>query len=188
MHVYLREEPVRLEMREVDAEGIVPQDAELVPVAFFANGNERPSFRALLPPETIAVLEETLDIPVQLGLLAEEPESEDGEIHAMVGVSVPIRGDEELEDEEEGALGEESFDAEPWRASANFDGWQGEEEDEDDEEMPRAALLAFAPLVRLRRKFPLDFAQELADLLESALSGATRTALEARVDKMLGDL
>ena len=54
--------------------------------------------------------------------------------------------------------------------------------------VPRTALLAFAPLVRLKRKFPHDFGEELADLLETALAGVTRPALEARVDRMLGDL
>ena len=56
MHVYLRDEPVRLRMQEVDAEGLVPGDAGLVPMAFFAEDNENPSFRALLPPHTVAVL------------------------------------------------------------------------------------------------------------------------------------
>ncbi len=50
------------------------------------------------------------------------------------------------------------------------------------------APLAFAPLVRLRRKFPDDFGEELADLLESALAGETRPSLEARVDEMLGGM
>src|SRR5215212_4932365 len=53
MHVYIREEPVELEMREVDAEGLVPSDAELVPMAFYVDGNQRPSFRAMLPAETL---------------------------------------------------------------------------------------------------------------------------------------
>ena len=49
-------------------------------------------------------------------------------------------------------------------------------------------MLAFAPLVRLARRYPDDFGEELADLLESALAGATRPSLEARVDRMLGGL
>ena len=74
MHVYIREEPVALEMREVDAEGLVPHDADLVPMAFFVDGNNRPSFRAMLPSDTLGLLRQTLREPVQLGLLAEEPE------------------------------------------------------------------------------------------------------------------
>jgi hypothetical protein len=181
MHVYLREEPVELEMREVDAEGLLPEEAELVAVAFFADGNERPSFRALLPPETLAVLAEATLLPVQLGLLAEEPEDPGAEIHAMVGLSVPISGP--MAEESEPAAEEpwKAGDADAWKADA----WKG---DEDEGEMPRTALLAFAPLVRLKRRFPDNFGEELADLLESALSGATRPHLEARVDRMLEDL
>jgi hypothetical protein len=182
MHVYLRDEPIELRMLEVDPEGLVPADSDLTAVAFFVLGNQAPSFRALLPGDTIEVLREALSEPVTLGVLAEEPDSPDTEIQAMVGLAVPV-GDLDG-DETEGA---EEPD-EPWKASAGDpEGWRGEGVDEENE-MPRTALLAFAPLVRLHRKFPLDFGDELADLLEAALSGVTRPALEARVDRMLGDL
>jgi hypothetical protein len=183
MHVYLRDEPVELRMEEVDAEGLVPDGSDLTPIAFYVVGNEAPSFRALLPSDTIGVLREALSEPVTLGVLAEEPESPDTEIQAMVGLAVPV-GD--LESEQESTDEPE----EPWKASVGDpEGWRGaEEEEEAEREMPRTALLAFAPLVRLHRKFPLDFGDELADLLEAALSGVTRPALEARVDRMLGDL
>ncbi len=186
MYVYLREEPVDIEMREVDPEGLVPEGSDLVAVAFFVDGNERPSFRSLLPHETVALLEEATAGPVQLGLLAEEPEEPGEEIRAMVGISVPIQGplEEELEGEE---------DTEPWRAGpTEGEAWRGEEGEgapwEGETRPPRAALLAFAPLVRIARKHPENFGDELADLLESALAGATRPSLEARVDRMLGDL
>jgi hypothetical protein len=174
MHVYLREEPVELEIREVDPEGLVTEDSELIPVAFYVTGNERPSFRAILPPETLAVLEEATLEPVRLGLLAEEPESAHAEVHAMVGLTITMEGDEEEGDEEAGESGE------PW--ISNPDAWKADAEEEAGE---RTVLLAFAPLVRLKRRFPLDFGEELADLLESALSGSTRPSLEARVDQML---
>jgi hypothetical protein len=186
MHVYLREEPVAMRMNEVDPEGLVPEDSELVAVAFYIDSNDRPSFRALLPPETVEVLAEAVQLPVQLGLLAEEPESADAEIHAMVGLSVIVPDElaEELGGEEPTGAREawQSDDAGAWHP----DGWK--EEPAGDSEMPRTALLAFAPLVRLRRRFPDNFGEELADLLESALSGATRPNLEARVDSMLDDL
>jgi hypothetical protein len=179
MHVYLREESVHMEMREIDAEGMVPEEADLVAVAFFVNGNERPSFRALLPHETIAVLEEAVQEPVHLGLLAEEPEDADAEVHAMVGISVVVSGPfaEETEQEEPD---------EPWKAGGAAEAWKGG--GDTDEEVPRTALLAFAPLVRLKRRHPDSFGDELADLLESALAGATKPNLEARVDRMLEDL
>jgi hypothetical protein len=184
MHVYLREEPVELTMKPVDAEGLVPDGSELVPMAFYVRGNEHPSFRALLPPETVEVLEDALEDPVALGVLAEEPEDPTTEIHAMVGLAIPV-GDEEGEEED----GEAEAPSEPWLASApDPEAWRGESADgEQESELPRTALLAFAPLVRLYRKFPQDFGEELADLLESALSGATKPALEARVDRMLGE-
>ncbi|HEV2130546.1 MAG TPA: hypothetical protein VGR27_05565 [Longimicrobiaceae bacterium] len=181
MHVYIREQPVELEMREVDPEGLVPEGSELVAVAFFADSNEQPSFRALLPPETMAVIEEAIEGPVQLGLLAEEPEDPQEEIRAMVGISVPVSGSAPMEMVEEGE------GAEPW-SSSDPDAWKAEEEDEEETAVPRMALLAFAPLVRLRRRFPESFAEELADLLDTALSGATRPSLQARVDQMLDDL
>lgn len=186
MHVYLREEPVELSMQEVDAGGLAPDDSELVPVAFYVRGRENPSFRALLPPDTIDVLRGALTDPVTLGVLAEEPEDPDAEIRAMVGLTVPVGelGGEDGEDEEEAP-------EEPWRASVGDpEGWRsdGDVGGEQEPESPRTALLAFAPLVRMRRKFPYDFAEELADLLESALSGITRPAIEARVDRMLEDL
>ncbi len=180
MHVYLREETIELEIREVDPDGLVSEESELIPVAFYVVGNERPSFRALLPPETLAVLEEATLEPVRLGLLAEEPESVHEEVHAMVGITLTMEGDEEAEEEEEA----EAPSADPW--SSNPDAWKGEAEDEEPGE--RTVLLAFAPLVRLKRRFPGDFAEELADLLESALSGSTKPALEARVDQMLDGL
>jgi hypothetical protein len=184
MHVYLRDEAVDLEMRMVDAEGLVPEGSDLVPVAFHVRGKEQPSFRALLPPDTIAVLQDALTGPVSLGVLAEEPDEADAEIQAMVGLALPINEGElgEGADEEEGPQ-------EPWKATApDPDAWRGDDAAGDETEAPRTALLAFAPLVRLRRKFPEDFGEELADLLEAALAGATRPALEARVDRMLGDL
>lgn len=177
MHVYLKEEPIEMEIREVDPEGLIEEDSDLIPVAFYVAGNERPSFRALLPPETVAVLEEAVLEPVRLGLLAEEPEAPEDEIHAMVGLSIPVA--EAPEEMEEGG------GAEPWRADP--DAWKegGAWEDEPGE---KTVLLAFAPLVRLRRRFPDDFGEELADLLESALAGSTRPSLQARVDDMLGGI
>ncbi|HYH81489.1 MAG TPA: hypothetical protein VEX86_16920 [Longimicrobium sp.] len=182
MHVYIREEPVELVMREVDAEGLVPTDAELVPMAFYVDGNERASFRAMLPSDTLTLLRQTLRDPVQLGLLAEEPEDPSAEVKAMVGISIPVHSlpdgmvPEEMEDEE---------DDEPWKSSANYEGWRDEGYgDEGGDE--RTVLLAFAPLVRISRRKPDDFGEELVDLLESAISGATLPSLEARVNKMLG--
>ena len=184
MHVYIREEPVELEMRQVDAEGLVSDGSGLVPIAFYADGNDRPSFRALLPPETLKILRQAIHGPVQLGLLAEEPEDPEGEIQAMVGISIPANNLPEgvvlsEEDEEE----EEDGDGEPWRSSANYDGWRGDQWEAEDTD--RTVLLAFAPLVRVTRRCT-DFGEELVDLLETALSGATKPSLEARVDKMLG--
>jgi len=179
MHVYIREEPVELEMREVDAEGLVPSDGELVPMAFFVDGNQRPSFRAMLPADTLNLLRQTLREPVHLGLLAEEPEEPQAEVKAMVGISIPVHSlpdgmvPEDMEEEE---------DPEPWKASANYDSWRG---DGSFDESERTVLLAFAPLVRVTRR-KHDFAEELVDLLESAITGATTGALEARVNKMLG--
>src|SRR3954464_15876541 len=106
MHVYIRPEPVELEMREVDAEGLVPTDAELVPMAFFVGGNQSPSFRAMLPSETLNLLRQTLREPVHVGLLAEEPEDPAGEVKAMVGISIPVQSlpdgmvPEEMDDDE----------------------------------------------------------------------------------------
>ena len=185
MHVYIRENPVALVMREVDADGLASDETGLVPMAFFADGNERPSFRALLPPETLTILRQAIRGPVQLGLLAEEPDDPDAEIQAMVGVSIPasrlpegvVLSDED-EDEEDDEPG-----AEPWKASANYDSWRGD--GYEPEETDKTVLLAFAPLVRVQRRCK-DFGEELVDLLESALSGATKPSLEARVDKMLG--
>jgi hypothetical protein len=185
MHVYLRDEPVHLRMQEVDSEGLVADGSDLVPMAFYVRGNDQPSFRALLPPDTVEVLRDALEEPVLLGVLAEEPEDPASEIHAMVGLAIPVAGDEA-----EGREREEDDRAEPWRASVGDpDAWRGAEEEETPEpESPRTALLAFAPLVRLQRKFPYDFGDELADLLEAALAGATRSAIEARIDRMLDDL
>ncbi|HEX5520588.1 MAG TPA: hypothetical protein VFX29_02790 [Longimicrobiaceae bacterium] len=183
MFVYLREEPVTLEMREVDPEGLVPPESGLVAVAFYANGNEQPSFRSLLPPETVLLLTEATQAPVQLGLLAEEPEEAGQEIRGMVGISVPVQGPFPEEEMEEGDA------AEPWRSDP--EAWRGaglEQYETGGEQRERAALLAFAPLVRLHRKHPDDFGEELADLLETALAGETKPALEARVDRLLGDL
>jgi hypothetical protein len=188
MHVYLRDEPVRLDMREVDAEGLAPEGTDLIPVAFFVRGNEHPSFRALLPADTLEMLEDALLEPVTLGVLAEEPEDPSSEIHAMVGLAIPVDPEDVEQAEMEGA-GREEPPAEPWRASAGDpEAWRGESDDEEEPDTARTALLAFAPLIRLQRKFPTDFGDELADLLESALSGATRSAIQARVDRMLGDL
>ena len=182
MHVYLREETVDLEMRIVDAGGLVPEGSDLIPVAFHVRGQPHPSFRALLPPDTVAVLQDALTLPVSLGVLAEEPEEPNAEIQAMVGLAMPINPGEMGDGAEESA-------AEPWKASApDPEAWRGDDGGEGPDESPRTALLAFAPLVRLQRKFPNDFGEELADLLEAALAGATRPALEARVDRMLGDL
>ena len=182
MHVYLREESVDLEMRMVDAEGLAPDGSDLLPVAFHVRGKEQPSFRALLPPETVEVLRDALTEPVSLGVLAEEPEDAGAEIQAMVGLAMPIDPGELSE------TGEQEGPSEAWKSSApDPDGWRGEEL-AGEAEPPRTALLAFAPLVRLHRRFPDDFGEELADLLEAALAGATRPALEARVDRMLGDL
>ena len=185
MHVYLRDEPVDLEMREVEPEGLLADDSQLIPVAFYADGNASPSFRAFLPPETIVILHQVIRGPVRLGLMAEEPENPEQEIQAMVGLTVPIEHlppgmAAEVEEDEEGD------ETEPWKAgyAASTEAWRGEEELDDDR--PRTIMLAFAPLVRVKRRHPQDFAEELADLLESALAGATKPSLEARVERMLG--
>ena len=181
MHVFIRAEPVALRMEEVDPEGLVPEGSDLVPMAFYTDANDTPSFRALLPPDTLDVLRDALDGPVTLGVLADEPEA-GVEIRAMVGLAVPITGEMM---EEETADGEAD---EPWKESAGDpDAWRGEDAAAD-AEPPQTALLAFAPLVRLERRHPEDFGEELADLLESALAGSTRPALQARVDQMLKEL
>jgi hypothetical protein len=186
MHVYLRDEQVRLRMEEVDGQGLVPDGTDLIPIAFYAEENELPSFRALLPPDTVEVLRDALNEPVTLGVLAEEPEQESEEIRAMVGLAVPIEKGDVLESPE---AEEEEEEEEPWRASAgSSEAWRGEDAEVFDGEPPRTALLAFAPLVRIRRRYPEDFGEELADLLETALSGVTKPVLEARVDRMLEDL
>jgi hypothetical protein len=179
MHVYLREEPVDLEMREVEAEGLIPDDSELIPVAFFSGGNQAPSFRAFLPAETIMVLHQVIRGPVRLGLMAEEPEEAGAEIQAMVGVAIPI---DQLPPEMAAEAAGEEEGAEPWQSGGAGEAWRGD----GDGDEPRTVMLAFAPLVRIQRRRPDDFGEELADLLESALSGATRPSLEARVERMLG--
>jgi hypothetical protein len=188
MHVFLRDEQVRLRMERVDAEGLLPDGSDLVAIAFFVDSNENPSFRALLPPDTLETLHEMLDVPVTLGVLAEEPENEDDEIRAMVGLAVPIDRQNLLEGLH--ADNEDEEPDEPWRASAgSTEAWRGDSHDEPvDPANPATAILAFAPLVRLKRQFPDDFGEELADLLESALAGSTRPANEARVDRLLEDL
>ena len=184
MHVYLREDPVDLEMREVEPEGLAAPESGLIPIAFFADGNPSPSFRAFLPPETLGILQQVIRGPVRLGLMAEEPEKEGQEIQAMVGLTVPV---DRLP---KGMISEEEMDddREPWQGEGGGDAWRGEDwsPEEEDDDQPRTILLAFAPLVRLQRRHPGDFAEELADLLESALAGATKPALEARVERMLG--
>lgn len=183
MHVYIREEPVELRMHEVDAEGLVPTGEALVPMAFFVDGNQRPSFRAMLPTDTLNLLRQTLREPVHLGLLAEEPDQPGAEVKAMVGISIPVHSlpdgmvPEEMEEEED--------DHEPWKASADYESWRGDSAGAD-ADGERTVLLAFAPLVRVTRRKPNDFAEELVDLLESAITGATLPSLEARVNKMLG--
>lgn len=180
MHVYLREEPVDLRLREVEPEGLIPDGSELIPVAFFAGANEAPSFRAFLPPETITILHQVILGPVRLGLMAEEPE-DGAEVQAMVGLAIPAdRLPPEMAEQME--EGDDEPD-EPWQTSAG-EAWRTGEEGDDGE--PRTVMLAFAPLVRIARRRPDDFGEELADLLESALAGATRPSLEARVDRMLG--
>jgi len=185
MHVYLRDEPIDLEMREVEPEGLLADDSPLIPVAFFADGNESPSFRAFLPPETIVILHQVIRGPVRLGLMAEEPEEPGQEIQAMVGLTVPIEHlppgmAAEVEEDDE------AEDTEPWKSSGPAaDAWRGEDAEGGDDR-PRTIMLAFAPLVRVKRRHPQDFAEELADLLESALAGATKPSLEARVERMLG--
>lgn len=188
MHVYLRDEPVALSMRRVNADGLADDRSGLTPVAFFVNDNEAPSFRALLPGETLAVLERALDEPARLGLLAEEPE-EDGEVRAMVGLSIPAGlMPDALVEQADDVGGEEDDEAEPWRASlGDPDGWRDGDGEDDPDMAERTVLIAFAPLVRIARKYPYDFAEELADLLEAALAGRTRPSLEARVDRLLGD-
>ena len=181
MHAYIRDEPITLAMRTTDTEGLVPDDSGLIAVAFHAGSNPRPSFRALLPPETLATLELAFREPVRLGVLAEEPETPDAEIHAMVGLEIPADSLPEAAQPEQ-----EDDSSEPW-SSSSPDAWRGDVHT-DDASSPRTVLLAFAPLVRLHRKHPDDFGEELADLLESALAGDTRPVLQARVDRLLGDL
>ena len=146
MHVYLRDEPVDLRMQEVESEGLVPDGSDLLPMAFYVRGNEQPSFRALLPSDTIEVLREALEEPVVLGVLAEEPEDLAAEIHAMVGLAIPV-GEEEAEEKEEPA-------AEPWRASVGDpEGWRGDDAPAADEPAtPRTAHPPPAQVpLRLRR-------------------------------------
>jgi hypothetical protein len=176
MHVYLRDEPIRLQMRRVDTEGLGDEGESLTPIGFWVVGNDRPSFRAMVPSDTLAVLTTALAEPVRLGLLAEEPEDEEEEVHGMVGVTLPA---EAVQHEDGGA----EDPTEPWKADP--EAWKG---GDDEEHSQRTVLLAFAPLVRLRRRFPADFSAEIADLLERAIEGDTRPSLQARVEQQLGDL
>ena len=182
MHVYLRDEPVDLEMREVEPEGLLTDDSALIPVAFYADGNENPSFRAFLPPETIVILHQVIRGPVRLGLMAEEPDEPDKEIQAMVGVTIPV---EALPPGMVAEAEEPEQELEPWQTGGTPESWKGDDSEEDDDS-PRTVMLALAQLVRIKRRHPDDFAEELSDMLESAIAGATKPSLEARVERMLG--
>lgn len=130
MHAYIRDEPVTLAMRPTDTEGLAPEGSGLTAVAFHADDNPRPSFRALLPPETVAVLERAFQEPVRLGVLAEEPESPEAEIRAMVGLQIPA---DQLPDAEPHG---ETDEGEPWSDSS--EAWRGDVH--VDEAGPRTVL------------------------------------------------
>src|SRR5688500_7068613 len=151
MHVYLREDPVDLEMREVEPEGLAAPESGLIPIAFYADGNPNPSFRAFLPPETLGILQQVIRGPVRLGLVAEAQEKEGEEIQAMVGLTIPV---DRLP---KGMISQEELDEdkEAWQGEGNSDAWRGEDwTPDDDDDQPRTILLAFAPLVRLQRRHP----------------------------------
>jgi hypothetical protein len=112
--------------------------------------------------------------------MAEEPEDQGAEIQAMVGLAVPL---DQLPPEMAAEAAGEEEGSEPWQAGRSDESWRGEAESAD---APRTVMLAFAPLIRIKRRRPDDFGEELADLLESAIAGATRPSLEARVERMLG--
>lgn len=169
-------EPIRIETRPIEHYS-VPDGA--VGLGYYYDGHL--IARGVVAPDSIDAIKGLLDEPVSVALAATE--DEDGNIDARVCLVLPMDGVAQEEEDEEEA-------SEPWRASipqppSDF-GTDDDEEGEDDEE-PRVALLPIGTVVRSNRdrNHPEEVEVDVWEMLENLVNGRAEDAARKAIDDLL---
>ena len=177
-------EPVRLEARSLEsktAEGDIA-------LAYYHDGHLLA--RGFVAPEALKAIRGILSQPVSVALAATEDQT--GNIDARFCLVLPVDPDKlALDDDEEGP-------DEPWRDSvpvappfvSTYDDAEPSEDNDDDEERPRVALLPIGNVVRpaQERAHPDDIARDLRDMLVNLMEGKARDAVSKAIDDLLNSL
>jgi hypothetical protein len=167
-------DPVVLEVRRLDN---VEAPDNGVALGYYHDGHVLA--RGVVANEAVDAIEGLLSEPVSVALAATADDA--GNIDARVCLVLPVDGEEE---------GEDTSDAEPWRASVPKPpagiGGGGEEEEE---ERPKLALLPIGHAVRgARYRNHEDVASDAREMLRNLLAGRTQDAVSKAIDDLLGSL
>ncbi|HET9440159.1 MAG TPA: hypothetical protein VFO52_08305 [Longimicrobiales bacterium] len=175
-------EPIRLEARQIEHESVPEGEIAL---AYYHEG--RLLARGVVTPEAVKAISGILTDPVSVALAATE--DKEGNIDARFCLVLPVDPEKWQAEEEEGP-------DEPWRTSVpaapSFEsGFESTgEDDEDEDERPRVALLPIGNVVRYAgdRHHPDNIARDLREMLVNLMEGKASDAVEKAIDDLLRSL
>ena len=177
-------EPIVLEARPIEHDGVPEGEVAL---AYYHDGQLLA--RGVVSNEAVKAINGILVNPVSVALAATE--DPDGNIDARFCLVLPVDPDKWPTDEEDGP-------DEPWRSSlptapsfdTDFDHSAHPEDDEDDDERPRVALLPIGNVVRHARDrhHPDNIARDLREMLVNLMDGRASDAVAKAIDDLLRSL
>lgn len=160
-------ERLPLEVRPVDSVH-VDSDSE---VCLGAHFRDRLIARSAVPLEQADLVQELLQIPAQLGLLAEE-QDDDGVEGSLVALLPP--------NEARGVIRQRELAKEPWKASLESQSY----EEAKDGEQPVLVPLGRVVRIATKRVSPGDLHQEAADMLKNLVTQGGREVVDDLLDEV----
>lgn len=181
-------EPVQIEARPLDME--TPPEGN-VALAYYYDGHLLA--RGFVASEAVSAIRGILSNPVSVALAATEDRS--GNIDARFCLVLPVDTDKF------GTEDEEAAPEEAWRASLPMvpsfsskydetDDTMDADDDVDDDEQARVALLPIGNVVRnaQERRHPDDVARDLHEMLLNLMHGRAKDAVTKAIDDLLSSL
>ena len=174
---------IRLEARQIEHESV---PAGEVALAYYYDG--RLLARGVVSPDAVKAIHGILNDPVTVALAATE--DRDGNIDARFCLVLPVDPDKWPSEDEDAP-------EEPWRSSVpaapSFESAfenSVAEEDGDDDDRPRVALLPIGNVVRHARDrhHPDNIARDLREMMTNLMEGKASDAVEKAIDDLLRSL
>lgn len=160
-------ERLPLEVRPIDTD-VVTDDSVVTLGAHF---QDRLIARSAIPREDASMVQELLETPAQVGLLAQE----DGE-EGVSGSLVALLPHDEVKD----VIRRQELEKEPWKASLEAPDYEAEKRE------GQPVLVPLGKVVRMPRKrvSPDDLKTEAADMLKNLVARGGRKVVDELLDEI----